>query len=366
MKKSVNIPAIITAVIAVGLISVVAVLGVRFKNNSKVIEAVPSDYGTENVLDIGTITTEDSTTYAPPVYVPSTTAPSTTAPSTAAAVSTITTTQSRIKEVISSVKETVTASNGTTSQIAVAPDATLPVLNEDDLEKGSAPTVGTTVATGEMPKDMYFSGLHSMGYKVIGPKQFIYNNDTDPNCTQRKFGYNALYDAGAKLIDFSIETAKFDFTYDNKEYRIQLWKGQYISGDIGTVGGEVGIYTRPVGSTSAIGHYNCAAESDWLMMELTVMWDEFDNGEYLPQLTRKYAIHWWETGYVDGQLKNRRDSSPLRLLNRITFKDETQASLFEQQLVKHGFRSVAQFNPTIKDTCKRFGKDVIYIWQDVR
>jgi hypothetical protein len=213
---------------------------------------------------------------------------------------------------------------------------------------------------------MYFAGLTKLGYKVIGPKNFIYNDDTAPDCAQRKFGYNVLYDAGAKMIDFSIETSRIKFNYDNKQYMIQMWKGQYISGDIGTVGGEVGIYTRPMGTTSAIGHYNCAAESDWLNMELTVLWDEFDNGEYLPQLTRRYSKHWWETGYVDGQLKNKKDSSPLRLLHRITFKDETQASLFEKGLVSNGFKEVSEFNPTVKDTCKRFGNHVIYVWQDVR
>ncbi|MBR5112090.1 MAG: DUF4474 domain-containing protein, partial [Clostridia bacterium] len=200
----------------------------------------------------------------------------------------------------------------------------------------------------------------------IGPKTFIYNDDTSPDCTQRKFGYNVLYDAGAKMIDFSIETSRIKFNYDHKQYMIQLWKGQYISGDIGTVGGEVGIYTRPEGKSSAIGHYDCADESDWLWCELTIFWDENGDGNYLPQLTRKYAKHWWETGYVDGQLKNRKDSSPLRILQRITFKDDEQASEFEKALVKAGFRSVENFNPTVKDTCKRYGKDVIYLWQDVR
>ena len=78
-----------------------------------------------------------------------------------------------------------------------------------------------------------------MGYDVIGLKPYIYNNDKE-DCFQAEFGYNPLYDFGANLIDFSIETTKLDFKYEGKEYRIQLWKGQYISGEIGTVGGEIG------------------------------------------------------------------------------------------------------------------------------
>ena len=237
----------------------------------------------------------------------------------------------------------------------------------EDTEQGKA-SVGKVTAeeTGTLPNDMSFKGLYRAGYDVIGLKRYIYNNDTDPNCRQRKFGYNPLYDAGANLIDFSIETCRLKFNYDSKDYMIQIWKGQYISGEIGTVGGEVGIYTRPQGKVSALDHYNCADESDWLMMEMTVLWDENGDGTYTAQLTRTYEKHWWETGYVDGQLANKRDSSPLRILSRITFKDATQAQAFEQALLKQGFQSVATFNPTVKDTCKRYGKDVIFVWQDVR
>ncbi len=368
--KRINIPAIVTSIVALGLVAIVAVIGIKAKNSAKEIAVIPSDYGTENSYDIGTftedeITTLPSTTTAP--YIISTAAPviTTASPATAAPTTRniITTTRGVPTTVPVSV---ITNPDGNTTEVAVIDNVTVPVQNEDDLSHGKAPGAGTTVSTAELPKDMYFSGLHSLGYQVIGPKGFIYNDDTDPNCTQRKFGYNVLYDAGAKLIDFSIDTTRIKFNYDNKQYMIQLWKGQYISGDIGTVGGEVGIYTRAAGTTSAIGHYNCAAESDWLNMEMTVLWDEFDDGVYRPQLTRKYSLHWWQTGYVDGQLKNRNDSSVLRILSRITFKDDTQASLFEQALNNNGFRSVETFNPTVKDTCKRFGRDVILVWQDVR
>jgi hypothetical protein len=131
-----------------------------------------------------------------------------------------------------------------------------------------ANTGSAVTPSGNLPQDMTFAGLSLMGYNVIGQKPYIYNNDKDPECFQKNFGYNPLYDWGASLIDFSIETTKLDFNYDNKQYRIQLWKGQYISGSIGTVGGEIGVYTRPKGSIGE--HYNCATEDDWLKMEMTV------------------------------------------------------------------------------------------------
>ena len=101
-------------------------------------------------------------------------------------------------------------------------------------------------------------------------------------------------------------------------------------------------------------------------MEMTILWDEQGNGNYLPQLTRAYELHWWPTGFVFGNLANKKDSDPLRVLCRITFKDETMAQAFAQSLSNEGFSSVSKFDPTVKDTYKIHGEDVIFIWQDVR
>ena len=239
-------------------------------------------------------------------------------------------------------------------------------LNPDEMEHSSG-TKRPVTASKNLPKDMSLSGLYSSGYDVIGLKPYIFNDDKDPNCMQRKFGYNPSYDMGASLIDFTIETTRIDFKYENKPYRIQLWKGQYISGDIGTVGGEIGVYTRTPGRIYVIPeHYDCAAEEDWLKMEMTVFWNEFDDGRYLPQFTRNYDDFWWATGFVDGQLKNRFDSNDLQLLGRITFESNEQAELFANALGKKGFTEVSTFNPTVADTYKLYGKDVIFIWHNIR
>lgn len=372
MKKSINFTVIATALVAVCLVAVVAVLGIKAKNEG--ITASNGNNAHDSSADYNTITTQEQSDYSyNDDYSVGTTAPKTDAASTGI----LTTSKTNgLSSAVSKVQEKITNAIATTSKVAITvggstinavvdDDVTIPVLEEDQTKKGQAPTASSTLDSS-LPKDMYFTGLHSLGYSVIGPKEFIYNDDTSDDCTQRKFGYNMLYDKGASLIDFSIETCRLKFNYDSKDYMLQLWKGQYISGDIGTVGGEIGLYNRPQGTVSAIGHYNCPDEDDWLYMELTVFWDEDGNGSYEPQLTRKYAKHWWETGYVDGQLADRNDSSPLRLLSRITFKDETQASAVEKALVSAGFKSVSKFNPTVKDTCKRYGKDLIFVWQDVR
>ena len=362
-KSGVNIPLIVTSVVLVCLVAVVAVLGVKAgkENNVKATQNAfdssaekieySSDGSTtaEEVLteEIGEILTDDETQDL-----------LTSAKTTDKIADTITTVQQKAA--------TTAAAVTTVIQTTKVDGAEVVVYDEEDLSKSAATTDKAAGSSTTLPNDMTFSGLYKLGYDVYGPKSFIYNNDTSDDCTQRKFGYNPLYDAGAKLIDFSIDTVRVKFTYDGKPYMIQMWKGQYISGDIGTVGGEVGIYTRDPSKTYALNHYDCADKSDWLNCEMTIFWDENGDGTYAPQFTRKYSTHWWETGYVDGQLKNKKDSSPLRLMQRITFKDSTQASAFASALAGKGFKSVETFSPDNPDTYKRVGNDVIYIWQYIK
>ncbi len=339
--KKLNFATIAVSVVAVCLVAVVAVLFVKAGNSPDILP---------------------ESTEGNPVYNPYT-EESTTSPF----YEIIETTTQVITETFVPSTEATTKPEATKPQTTVSvsqmqEEVTLPELDPDEMSQGVASK--PVQSTGDMPQDMTFAGLSRMGYDVIGLKPYIYNDDKDPNCMQRHFGYNPLYDIGANLIDFSIETTKIDFDYEGKEYRFQFWKGQYISGDIGTVGGEIGVYTRPEGSVGE--HYNCADEDDWLKMEMTVYWDEFDNGEYLPQLTRNYNIFWWPTGFVDGQLKNRRDSNTMRILARITFETEEQAQLFAESMANKGFTQVEEFSPYEIDTFKIYEKDVIFLWQNIR
>ena len=352
-KRSANLPVIAVAAVAVCLVVVAVTLVMRARvdmppvSNTELTESIGNNYyfpsteeeqTVENVFSsMVTLTTQILTDS----YVPSTRVPST-AP--------VEVTQKPTEAQTEPEEEVLT----------------VPQLDPDITQKADGDNAVAVTPSGDLPQDMSFAGLGSMGYDVIGHKDYIYNNDKDPDSFQKNWGYNPLYDAGASLIDFSIDTVRLKFRYGDKYWMIQVWKGQYISGSIGTVGGEIGVYNRPKGTVSAIDHYNCAEEEDWPNMEMTVFWDENGTGEYLPQLTRNYTKYWWATGFVDGQLANRNDSSPLRILGRITLKDEEMATAFEEALAGSGFRSVSTFSPNVIDTYKRYGNDVIFIWQDVR
>ncbi len=350
MKKK-NLPVIAVAAVAVCLVAVAATLVFKARVDMPPVES--TEYESEDLYYYPS-TQEESSVFSAwaeittEVLTDSTTVPSTTIPSTTKPVTT---------------KPVTTAPPKTEPQTE---ELTVPQLDPDITQKADGDDAAAVTPSGDLPSDMSFAGLSKSGYDVIGHKDYIYNNDKDPDSFQKNFGYNPLYDAGANLIDFSIDTVRLQFRYGDKDWMIQVWKGQYISGSIGTVGGEIGVYNRPKGTISVLDHYNCAEEEDWLNMEMTVYWDENGTGEYLPQLTRNYTKYWWATGFVDGQLANRNDSSPMRILGRITFKDEEMAIAFEDALVKKGFTAVSTFSPDVIDTYKRHGKDVIFLWQDVR
>lgn len=352
MKKS--LPVIAVSVVAVCIVAIVATLAIKSSNSPDIEADITNSIGNNsNYYDYNNYYEEETTT-SPFQAIVNTTAQILT--------DAYKPTQAPTTKNPEKTTNKVTKPQTTVSVSQMQEEVTLPQLDEDDMSQGVA--TKPVQSSGELPQDMTFAGLSRMGYDVIGLKPYIYNDDKDPNSFQKNFGYHPIYDLGANLIDFSIETTRLDFDYEDKEYRIQLWKGQYISGEIGTVGGEIGVYTRPERASGQF--YNCASEDDWVPMEMTVYWDEFDNGEYLPQFSRNYADFWWCTGFVDGQLKNRRDSNTMRVLARITWETEEQAELFVEAMRKKGFTEVEDFSPYEIDTFKIHGKDVIFLWQNIR
>lgn len=354
-KKSSVLPIVATAVVGVMVIAIAGVLGFSaFKKSQE----APTTTTTETASTY----TYDETTFPAMSY---------TNPVSSTQLTSSIFTSALATDVAKTTAKATTTTKVTTTQAPTTqpPETTPPPKNELDPDEmsHSSGTKKPVTPSKNLPADMSLAGLYGSGHDVIGLKPYIYNDDKSPNCTQREFGYSPTYDALAGLIDFSIETTRIDFKYEGKPYRIQLWKGQYISGDIGTVGGEIGVYTRTPGKLYLDPQfYDCAAEEDWVKMEMTILWDEFDNGEYLPQFTRNYDDFWWATGFVDGQLKNVHDSNSLRLLGRITFESAEQAQLFAEGMKKKGFTEVSTFNPESIDTFKIYDKDVIFIWQNVR
>lgn len=144
------------------------------------------------------------------------------------------------------------------------------------------------------------------------------------NAWQRNFGYTKTYDAVSELVAISYDTIRVYFTYDYKDWMIQMWKGQY-----GFVleGAEVGVYNKPSKSSLSESFYNCAQDKDRLPISLSL----YNSGFKL--FSRPAQKSWWMTGFVLGKLGlgaavTSDFTQLLSATTSITFKDKTMRDAF--------------------------------------
>ncbi len=143
------------------------------------------------------------------------------------------------------------------------------------------------------------------------PIQDIYYSVMNP--LQRNFGYNVYYDAMAPVFGMIFDTERIYFSYDDKDWLVQLWKGQYGI----TVGAEVGIYYKPSSRTS--GQYDCISDDD--LVEMTMELYKGDEKYF----TRGPERHWWLTGF---KLLDAAAPSSLSLNIMLTLDEDGMADAF--------------------------------------
>ncbi len=206
--------------------------------------------------------------------------------------------------------------------------------------------------------DIDFASINLASYKYSDTGNYYYTDDKD--CWQDNFGYSQVYDKLAVVGHMYYDTVRVEFVYDDREWLVQLWKGQY--GYV-FVGAEVGVYTRELGSVGT--GYACADKEDWLYMEMTCFWDVYDENNYEPVFTRPYDKYWWCTGFVLGWLEHTRKCDELELVGRITFKDEAMAQAFCEAFEKKGFSRKTGYDFNSKDSFVKIGRDVAFVWLNI-
>lgn len=203
-----------------------------------------------------------------------------------------------------------------------------------------------------------------LGYQYQPDGDYYYCNDRD--CWQVDFGYNEMYDKYAAVTIMFIDCIRVRFTYNNYDWMIQLWKGQY--GWL-FIGAEIGVYTAEVGKnpggSSDINHYNCAEKSNWLKMDMTLYWQETPGGPYNYQFKRTYGDYWWCTGFKKGLLNDfTAPRDELKMKSRITFKSAAMADLFVDGLRSRGFAKAPAADQLSDDSYYRDGADVWFLWSN--
>ncbi len=200
-----------------------------------------------------------------------------------------------------------------------------------------------------------------LSYQYSYVDDYYYTNDK--NCWQDTFGYARIYDLAAPYIALEYDYTRVFFTYEDRDFMVQLWKGQY-----GYVfyGSEIGIYTKDVSDKEPgmMTFFNKAEEEYWPTMEMTLYHENAD-GEWEREFTRDYDKYWWCTGFKPGHLRQVEPADELRMVAKITFKDAKMAKQFALGLKDCGLTRAKNVNSLENDNYYRV-KDTVHVrWQNI-
>ena len=167
-----------------------------------------------------------------------------------------------------------------------------------------------------------------LGFKYSMTDQVFY---TAEDAWQRNFGFEETYDNVSGAGAISYDTIRVKFNYNNKEWMMQYWKGQY---GFVLIGAELGLYNRDPGSTNST-YYNCVTDAEKLNMSVKVYrQDADDQNKYNLLFQRTPTTTWWLTGFTPGTLSagsyvvNPNETAKLRAEYVINFQTAEQAQAF--------------------------------------
>lgn len=148
------------------------------------------------------------------------------------------------------------------------------------------------IATGKVTNT---DGSGLLGFSYDAKDQAFY---ASTYAWQRTFGYTYLYDVAAPFIACSFDTSRIFFEYNDMEWMVQLWKGQY---GLFLNGCEIGLYYRDFDDDELVDaegrkFYKCADDEMLCQMELTM----YKNNTLFFHRSKQYS--WWLTGFKPGVL----------------------------------------------------------------
>lgn len=238
--------------------------------------------------------------------------------------------------------------------------AVISATTQIDGEKLYGEYVINVVTSSNFLKDL-LEGQQILSYQYSYIDDYYYTNDKE--AWQHNFGFGKIYDIASPYILLEYDYIRVFFTYGDKDWMLQMWKGQY-----GMVfyGGEIGIYNKPH-SDDGVNEwtfFKCPSEKDWLNMEMTLWHQEID-GTWTREFTREYDKYWWCTGFKNGHLRQEEPADELRLEGRITFKDAEMAKLVADGLKECGFKVADSKDDIGLDEFYLDGSDISFVWQNI-
>ena len=124
-----------------------------------------------------------------------------------------------------------------------------------------------------------YDDFSAAGFAYDSNKKVFY---TTKNAWQKEFGYCHTYDVGAPFFQMIIDTEPIKFFYNNKNWLITFWKGQYGI----TTGAEIGIYSTTQKKVNKKTIYYPINDDELLNMSFTL----YRKNEEITTISDK---HWW-------------------------------------------------------------------------
>ena len=165
-----------------------------------------------------------------------------------------------------------------------------------------------------------YDGFSAAGF-VYDPEKDVFYTALD--AWQKNFGYCYFYDVMAPIFQMIIDTESVKFYYNNKNWLIVFWKGQYGI----TTGGEVGIYST----------YQKNVDKDTIYMPLDdelfdISFTLYKKGNEIQKISAK---HWWLAMFKIGMFSKPKE---LTMDVSITFPDKEMLSAFIDSFKKLGYK----------------------------
>ena len=163
-------------------------------------------------------------------------------------------------------------------------------------------------------------GIVGVGFNMNLSEMLVY---ATVNCWMRDFGFCYLYDvvANSMPVFFNYKTRRFKFEYNDLEYMIQIWKGNYTVSN----GGEVGVYCRDKEKFGT--YYECANDDQMLEMSMQIL-----HGDKI-LVDKPLQMHWWVNGFNLGTRMYLPESLTMKF--SIVMADEEMLNAFCEAIDKH-------------------------------
>lgn len=166
-----------------------------------------------------------------------------------------------------------------------------------------------------------YDGLSVAGFSYDSSKDIFYSTR---GAWQKNFGYGHIYDVTAPIFRMIIDTEPIRFQYNNKNWLITFWKGQYGI----TTGAEIGIYCTKEKKITKNTIYLPIEDDEMLDMSFIL----YKKKQKIIEIKAK---HWWLAAFRLGMFTRPKD---LTMDINITFKDSLMLESFLKAFKKLGYK----------------------------